>query len=108
MCWCQFLIEAMVRDSRPYVSAALRRALLSILETYSDSRCVVLDDCPDGSARSIVEAIQDHRIDYLQNPQRLGAVGNIDQSFFRGPMATMHLCWRTTAARLYLRCQSVF
>jgi hypothetical protein len=30
--------------------------------------------------------MQDHRIDYLQNPQRLGAVGNIDKSFFRGPM----------------------
>jgi len=40
----------------------LRRALLSVLEqTYSNWRCVVLDDCPDGSARSIVEAIQDHR-----------------------------------------------
>jgi len=65
----------------------LRRALLSILEqTYSHWRCVVLDDCPDGSARSIVEAIQDHRIDYLQNPQRLGALGNIDKSFFQGPM----------------------
>ena len=47
----------------------LRRALLSVLEqTYSNWRCVVLDDCPDGSARSIVEAIQDHRIDHLQNP----------------------------------------
>jgi glycosyltransferase involved in cell wall biosynthesis len=65
----------------------LRRALLSLLEqTYRHWRCVVLDDCPDGSARSIVEAIQDHRIDHLQNPQRLGAVGNIDKSFFRGPM----------------------
>jgi glycosyltransferase involved in cell wall biosynthesis len=65
----------------------LRRALLSVLEqTYGHWRCVVLDDCPDGSARSTVEAIQDHRIDYLQNPRRLGAVGNIDKSFFRGPM----------------------
>jgi len=65
----------------------LRRALLSVVEqTYRHWRCVVLDDCPDGSARSIVEAIQDHRIDHLQNPQRLGAVGNIDKSFFRGPM----------------------
>jgi glycosyltransferase involved in cell wall biosynthesis len=65
----------------------LRRALLSVLEqTYSHWRCVVLDDCPDGSARSIVEAIQDHRIDYLQNPQRLGALGNIDKSFVRGSM----------------------
>ena len=65
----------------------LRRALLSLLEqTYRHWRCVVLDDCADGSARSIVQAIQDHRIDHLQNPQRLGAVGNIDKSFFRGPM----------------------
>jgi hypothetical protein len=25
-------------------------------------------------------------MDYLQNPQRLGALGDIDKSFFRGPM----------------------
>jgi Glycosyl transferase family 2 len=91
----------------------LRRALLSVLEqTYSHWRCVVLDDCPDGSARSIVEAIQDHRIDYLQNPQRLGAVGNIDKSFFRGPMlgGNYAFYWRTTTicSQVILRDRSVF
>jgi glycosyltransferase involved in cell wall biosynthesis len=65
----------------------LERALLSILkQTYSDWRCVVLDDCPDGSARSIVNSIRDRRIFYSHNPQRLGASGNIDNSFAREPM----------------------
>jgi glycosyltransferase involved in cell wall biosynthesis len=65
----------------------LRRALLSILEqTYRHWRCIVLDDCPDGSARSIVEGMQDPRIGYLQNPRQLGALGNIDKSFVHEPM----------------------
>jgi glycosyltransferase involved in cell wall biosynthesis len=65
----------------------LRRALLSILEqSYSHWRCIVRDDCPDESARSIVEEMQDSRIGYLQNPRRLGALGNIDKSFDREPM----------------------
>ena len=65
----------------------LKRALLSIQEqTYSDWRCVVFDDCPDGSARSVVDNIEDPRISYSHNSQRLGASGNIDKSFARGPM----------------------
>jgi glycosyltransferase involved in cell wall biosynthesis len=65
----------------------LRRALLSILEqSYGHWRCLVLDDCPDGSARLIVEQLQDSRIGYLQNHKRLGALGNIDQSFVCRPM----------------------
>jgi hypothetical protein len=60
----------------------LKRALLSIVQqTYSHWHCVVFDDCPDGSARSIVDAMQDHRIQYAQNRPQLGAIGNIDQSF---------------------------
>jgi glycosyltransferase involved in cell wall biosynthesis len=66
----------------------LKRALLSILgQTYPYWRCMVFDDCREGSARSVVEGIQDGRIAYAQNPTRLGAIGNIDKSFFRGPIA---------------------
>src|ERR1035437_8141084 len=60
----------------------LRRALISIInQTYGDWRCMVFDDCPDGSARSVVSDLNDSRIDYSQNFQRLGAIGNIDRSF---------------------------
>jgi glycosyltransferase involved in cell wall biosynthesis len=60
----------------------LRRALTSILQqTYGGWRCVVFDDCPDGSARAIVEDLNDGRIGYLQNHPALGATGNIDRSF---------------------------
>jgi glycosyltransferase involved in cell wall biosynthesis len=60
----------------------LERALISILhQTYAAWRCIVFDDCPDGSARSVVTNIKDSRIAYFQNPKRLGAIGNIDRSF---------------------------
>jgi len=66
----------------------LRRALLSLIEqTYSDWRCIVFDDCPEKSARSVVEAIQDDRISYSSNVKRLGALGNIDQSFAKKPLS---------------------
>jgi len=65
----------------------LRRALLSLIEqTYSHWRCIVFDDCPEKSARSVVEAIQDDRISYSSNAKRLGALGNIDQSFAKQPL----------------------
>jgi glycosyltransferase involved in cell wall biosynthesis len=65
----------------------LRRALSSILEqTYSRWRCMVFDDCPDGSARSIVEGVGDQRLEYRRNSKQLGATGNIDQSFTREPL----------------------
>jgi glycosyltransferase involved in cell wall biosynthesis len=63
----------------------LRRALFSIVtQTYSNWRCVVFDDCPDGSGRQVVEDLQDSRIQYCKNPKRLGANGNIDKSFVSG------------------------
>jgi glycosyltransferase involved in cell wall biosynthesis len=65
----------------------LKRALLSLTEqTYSNWRCVVFDDCPDRSARSVVENVHDHRIGYSPNTERLGALGNIDQSFAKEPL----------------------
>jgi glycosyltransferase involved in cell wall biosynthesis len=60
----------------------LKRALLSILaQTHSDWRCIVFDDCPDGSARDVTNSIHDERIVYSHNTKRLGAIGNIDQAF---------------------------
>jgi glycosyltransferase involved in cell wall biosynthesis len=64
----------------------LKRALLSLIEqSYSNWRCIVFDDCPEQSARSVVEDIQDNRIVYSPNAKRLGALGNIDQSFAKEP-----------------------
>jgi glycosyltransferase involved in cell wall biosynthesis len=60
----------------------LRRALISILnQTHRQWRCIVFDDCPNGSAESTVQQINDPRIEYWQNPRPMGAVGNIDRSF---------------------------
>jgi glycosyltransferase involved in cell wall biosynthesis len=65
----------------------LRRALLSLIDqTYTDWRCIVFDDCPARSARSIVESIAEKRILYSPNPKQLGALGNIDQSFAKEPL----------------------
>jgi glycosyltransferase involved in cell wall biosynthesis len=65
----------------------LRRALTSVLQqTYTDWRCVVLDDCRESTGRLIVDEIRDTRIEYSRNPQQLGALGNIDKAFQRGPM----------------------
>jgi glycosyltransferase involved in cell wall biosynthesis len=65
----------------------LKRALLSLIDqTYSNWRCIVFDDCPEKSARSVVEDIQDHRIEYSSNVKQLGALGNIDQSFAKEPL----------------------
>ena len=65
----------------------LKRALSSIIDqTHVDWRCVVFDDCPMGSARSVVDKMQDDRISYIRNLTQLGATGNIDRSFTRGPL----------------------
>lgn len=66
----------------------LERALGSVLaQTHSDWRCIVFDDCPDGSARAVVEAFGDKRFNYVHNARRLGAIGNIDQAFRNRPFA---------------------
>jgi glycosyltransferase involved in cell wall biosynthesis len=65
----------------------LKRALLSLIDqTYSNWRCIVFDDCQERSARSVVEEIQDNRIEYSPNVKQLGALGNIDQSFAKEPL----------------------
>jgi glycosyltransferase involved in cell wall biosynthesis len=65
----------------------LKRALLSIVaQSHSNWRCIVFDDCPDGSARHVVDGLRDSRICYSHNSKQLGAIGNIDQSFARLPL----------------------
>jgi glycosyltransferase involved in cell wall biosynthesis len=64
----------------------LRRALQSVInQTYPHWRCLVFDDCRDGSAREIVEELNDQRVHYRRNDRRLGAIGNIDQCFRNRP-----------------------
>jgi hypothetical protein len=48
---------------------------------------VVFDDCPDESAREIVESLNDQRFYYRRNDRPLGAIGNIDQCFCNRPFA---------------------
>jgi hypothetical protein len=48
---------------------------------------VVFDDCPNGSAREIVEQLKDKRFHYRRNHRPLGAIGNIDQCFRNQPFA---------------------
>lgn len=47
----------------------------------------MFDDCPNGSARSVVDAIDDRRVSYRKNRKQLGTVGNIDQCFRNTPFA---------------------
>jgi len=63
----------------------LERALRSVAaQTHEDWCCVVFDDCPDGSAKPIVEAMADRRFEWRQNGPALGAIGNIDRAFVVG------------------------
>src|SRR5262245_60840816 len=63
----------------------LKRALISILnQTHRQWCCIVFDDCPNGSARSIVREVNDPRIELCRNSKPLGAIGNIDQAFEPG------------------------
>jgi hypothetical protein len=47
---------------------------------------MVFDDCPNESARSVVEGVGDERVAYVKNPTPLGAIGNIDKSFYPRPI----------------------
>lgn len=71
---------------RPHL---LARALKSIqAQTYSQWRCIVFDDCRDGSANGIVDSLNDERFIYTKNPTRLGVLGNIDHCFENKPFAS--------------------
>jgi hypothetical protein len=67
--------------------AMLRRALLSLqAQTYPCWSAVVYDDSTNSDSQAIVEALGDGRIVYQRNPQRLGAVMNVDQCFSPRPV----------------------
>jgi len=56
----------------------LADALASVLtQTGVTLEVLVIDDCPDGSARSVVEAIHDDRVDYARNPHPTGGFPSI-------------------------------
>ena len=60
----------------------LRRALESLLaQTYAGWRATVMDDSRSAVISEMVAAMDDDRIVYSHNPERLGAAGNIDQCF---------------------------
>jgi glycosyltransferase involved in cell wall biosynthesis len=65
----------------------LERALRSVqAQTHTNWRCIVFDDCPNRSAKLLVERLADQRITYAPNSPRLGAAGNIDQCFRNRPL----------------------
>ena len=51
----------------------LREALASVLNQPGVTmEVLVVDDCPDGSACAIVEAVRDSRVSYIRNPRPTG------------------------------------
>jgi GT2 family glycosyltransferase len=62
--------------------ALLRRALESLLvQTHTGWRANVMDDSRSAAISELVATMDDDRIVYSHNPERLGAAGNIDQCF---------------------------
>jgi glycosyltransferase involved in cell wall biosynthesis len=56
----------------------LAEALASVLgQTGVTLEVLVVDDCPDGSARAIVEAVSDPRVAYIRNPRPTGGKPSI-------------------------------
>lgn len=66
----------------------LDRALRNLqTQTHVEWVAIVLDDSRKQSGRLVVEAIGDPRIRYVQNPDRLGSTGNLNQAFSPQPFA---------------------
>ncbi|MDO5370373.1 glycosyltransferase [Paracoccus sp. (in: a-proteobacteria)] len=62
----------------------LGRALRCLqAQTHGEWICEVRDDCPDGSARNVVEDFGDPRIRYVQNRPQKFMVRNLDDCFLR-------------------------
>src|SRR5258708_14088357 len=60
----------------------LRRALESLIcQTYPFWSAIVFDDTPSDDIQQVVSAVDDKRIRYERNRERLGAALNIDQCF---------------------------
>jgi glycosyltransferase involved in cell wall biosynthesis len=71
--------------------AQLRESLESVLgQTDVSLEAIVVDDSPEGSARTVVEALADPRIRYLQNPSPSGGI----------PSRVRNLGWPLTNGRL--------
>jgi len=69
----------------------LRRALQSIqAQAYPHWKAIVYDDSSDTASRDVVEGIGDTRILYRRNPERLGAVANVDQCMSPVPVFGGH------------------
>jgi len=56
----------------------LREAIASVLaQTGVTTEIIVIDDCPDGSARDVANGFGDSRINYLINPSPTGGIPSI-------------------------------
>jgi glycosyltransferase involved in cell wall biosynthesis len=56
----------------------LEEALASVLQQSGVTlEIIVIDDCPDGSARDVVAALQDSRVEYQRNPNPTGGVPSV-------------------------------
>jgi hypothetical protein len=65
----------------------LKRALESIQsQSFSRWRAIVFDDSTTSASRDVVESFGDRRFAYYRNPQRRGAVKNVDQCFSTVPL----------------------
>jgi glycosyltransferase involved in cell wall biosynthesis len=65
----------------------LRRALDSLIgQTYPHWSAVVFDDSQSNAIQQLTSAIEDKRIRYERNRERLGAARNIDQCFAPAPL----------------------
>lgn len=62
----------------------LRRAMACLqAQTHADWICEVRDDCPEGSARTVVEDLADPRIRYVHNRPQKFLVRNVDDCFLK-------------------------
>lgn len=66
---------------RPVLLTRAMRCLQA--QTHQDWVCEVRDDCPDGSARAVVEEIGDPRIHYVHNRPQKFMVKNLDDCYLR-------------------------
>lgn len=66
---------------RPDLLARALRCLQA--QTHEDWICEVRDDCPDGSARAVVEELGDPRIRHVHNRPQKFMVRNLDDCFLR-------------------------
>lgn len=62
----------------------LKRALNCLqAQTHQDWICEIRDDCPDGSARRVVEEVNDPRVIYMNNKPQKFMIENLDACFQR-------------------------